>query len=64
MAATQAQIDAAAASLNKDLDAMVEQKAPGFLVAEVEAEIRNLVPQWAANALDAAAAVPQPSEQS
>ena len=58
--ATQAQIDAAAASLNKDLDAMVEQKAPGFLVAEVEAELKSLVPQWAANALAAAeAAAPQ-----
>lgn len=57
MPATQAQINAAAASLNKDLDAMVEQKAPGFLVAEVEAEIKGLATQWAANALAAADAV-------
>lgn len=52
--ATTAQIQAATASLIKDLDAMIEQKAPGFIVDEVEAELKTLAPQWAANALDAA----------
>ena len=55
--ATPAQIQAASASLISDLDTMIEQKAPGFIVDEVEAELKTLAPQWAANALAAAAAV-------
>jgi len=52
--ATPAQLSAATASLISDLDAMVQQKAPGFMVSEVENELKTLAPQWAANALAAA----------
>lgn len=52
--ATSAQLSAATASLIADLDAMVAQKAPGFMVSEVENELKTLAPQWAANALAAA----------
>jgi hypothetical protein len=52
--ATPAQLSAATASLISDLNIMVQQKAPGFMVVEVENELKTLAPQWAANALAAA----------
>jgi len=52
---TQVQIDAAAAAIATRLDAYIEAKAPGFIVAEVEAELKALAPQIAQDALTAAA---------
>ena len=52
--ATPAQLAAATASIISDIDTMVEQKAPGFFVEEIETAIKSLAPQWAAHALAAA----------
>jgi len=51
---TQAQIDAAAAAIVARLDKYIEAKAPSFIVAGVEADLKALAPQIAQDALTAA----------
>ena len=58
MSATQAQIDAAAAAITKDLDAYIEANVPEFFQGQAEAALHGLAPQLAADALAAAKAVP------